>query len=322
MKIGELRELTHNMPDLQGEELQRWLRYKMGQMGLNPNAIYQELEMTSPRIDTHRDITYAGTPLNLHSHSFFELIYTANSCGAEYLVGAERYRLEEGDIIFVPPGVSHRPLLPDTMTEPYSRYVLWLSQEFMEYYASLYPDTFSAKQAKRSILRTKNTPWEYLGKWFLRGVQETERQEDGWEAVVLGNTIQLLTHIKRATKQTSLTPLQAEKPELLDRIADYIERHYAEEITLATLSRRFYVSSSTISHLFKERLGVSLYRYVTQRRLIAAKNDIAKGMRLDAVARKSGFQDYSAFFRVFKSTFGISPRQYRVHEDTTASHII
>jgi AraC-like DNA-binding protein len=69
-------------------------------------------------------------------------------------------------------------------------------------------------------------------------------------------------------------------------------------------------------------LGVSLYRYVTQRRLIAAKNDIAKGMRLDAVARKSGFQDYSAFFRVFKSTFGISPRQYRIHEDTTASHIV
>lgn len=71
------------------------------------------------------------------------------------------------------------------------------------------------------------------------------------------------------------------------------------------------MSSSTISHLFQQRLGVSLYRYLTQRRLIAAKSLIEKGKALERVAVLCGFPDYSGFYRAFKSTFGISPRQYR-----------
>ena len=89
--------------------------------------------MESRFVDTHQDVSFTNTSVQLHSHSFFELICCRNSCGAEYLVGAERYRLQKGDIILIPPGVSHRPLLPDEMTEPYKRYVLWISQEFLNH---------------------------------------------------------------------------------------------------------------------------------------------------------------------------------------------
>ena len=43
-------------------------------------SFYQELEMTSPYVDTHRDISYSNAHLQLHSHNFFELIYCCNSC--------------------------------------------------------------------------------------------------------------------------------------------------------------------------------------------------------------------------------------------------
>ena len=58
-----------------------------------------------------------------------------------------------------------------------------------------------------------------------------------------------------------------------------------------------------------------MYRYVTQRRLIAAKTLIEKGQRLEAVAAQTGFTDYSGFYRAFKQEFGISPRQYRVLQE-------
>ena len=77
------------------------------------------------------------------------------------------------------------------------------------------------------------------------------------------------------------------------------------------LARKFYVSSSTLSHLFKQKMGISIYHYVTQRRLISAKNLISKGMALEQVATRVGFSDYSAFYRVFRQEYGISPRQYR-----------
>ena len=316
MKLGELRKLTKAVPDLREDQLQQWLQEQIRGMGMDPDAIYQELEMSSRYVDTHRDISYSNARLHLHSHAFYELIFCCNSCGAEYLVGSERYRLQQGDIIFVPPGVSHRPLLSEPMPAPYERYVLWLSTEFMERYASLFPYPFTEKQAQASLLRTGGTAWEYLGTLFQAGVEEARQQADGWEAAVIGNTMQLLTHIKRATDGRAQS-MQAEKPELLDRITAYIEAHYADSITISELGRQFYVSSSTVSHLFQQKLGVSFYRYVTQRRLIAAKTLIEKGQLLEAVASQTGFSDYSGFYRAFKQEYGISPRQYRNLPNTT-----
>ena len=92
---------------------------------------------------------------------------------------------------------------------------------------------------------------------------------------------------------------------------EYIEIHLAEKISLSDVAKAFYVSESTISQLFRKKMGVSFYRCVTQRRLIAAKNMILDGMILETVAIETGFSDYSSFYRAFKGEFGISPRQFR-----------
>ena len=323
MKLGELKQLTKNVPELQGAMLQQWLLEQISNMGMDPSAIYQELEMTSRFVDTHRDISYPNANMQLHSHAFYELLFCSNNCNAEYLVGPQRYRLQEGDIIFVPPGTSHRPLLPENMTVPYERYVLWLSQEFMELYAGLFSYSFTKNQTHASILRTDSATRTHLKTLFHNGVLEAEKQADGWESVVIGNTIQLLTQIKRATKMQATTPMQAEKPELLDRITAYIEKNYAASLTIGEVSKKFYVSNSTVSHLFRQKLGVSFYRYVTQRRLIGAKTLIEQGQPLESVASRTGFLDYSGFYRAFKQEFGISPRQYRkISSETTQKHTV
>ena len=307
MKLGQLHKLAQAIPNLTSEGLQEQIR----SLGLDPNNLYQELEMTSPYVDTHRDSSASNAHMQLHSHTFFELIYCCNTCGAEYLVGSERYRLRQGDIVFIPPGISHRPLLPENMAQPYERYVLWLSQEFMENFALLFPYPFSEKQANTGLLRTGETTPAPLGDLFRNGVIEAENQEDGWEAAIIGNTMTLLSQLKRATDGHKLHQLKAEKPQLLDKLTAYVEENYIRSITLADTAKHFYISESTISHLCKEKLGVSFYRYVTQRRLIAAKNLIEKGLLLDDVAMQTGFQDYSGFYRAFKQEYGITPRQYK-----------
>lgn len=321
MKLGELRKLVQAVAGIEAPDAQRIMQEQLLALKLDPGTFYQELEMTSRFVDTHRDISYSNSRMQLHSHTFYELLYCSNSCGAEYLVGSERYRLQKGDIIFVPPGISHRPLLHEDMTEPYKRYVLWLSPEFMEHYAGLFPYPFTEKQSYASMLRTGGTAWEHLGELFHTGVQEAERQADGWEAAVIGNTITLLTQIKRATDERSARTMKAEKPELLDRITAYVEENYPRSVTIDDLAKHFFVSSSTISHLVKKKLGVSFYRYVTQRRLIAAKSLIEKGVLLETVAAESGFVDYSGFYRAFKQEFGISPRQYRNLQEKNSKNL-
>ena len=96
----------------------------------------------------------------------------------------------------------------------------------------------------------------------------------------------------------------------MDKVLGYVEKHYVEKLTLGDIAGRFYVSESTISQTFRKKMGVSFYRWVTQRRLIAAKLLIEEGKLMEEVAETVGFADYSTFYRAFRQEYGISPRQF------------
>ncbi len=304
MKIEEIRKLSEKMKNSAGEAPFR-------QLGEESTAFYQDLEMSSRYVDTHQDITYTNNRVSLHSHNFYEILFCHSAAETEYLVGAERYRLQKGDVIMIPPGVSHRPLLPENMTEPYRRDVLWVSQELMDQLELMIAPASRMSAQASQLLRTGGTRWEFLGEMFRQGVRESENRETGWEELVLGNTMQILVYLRRAVQDRSAASLKAEKPELLDQALAYIENHLAEKITLSDIAKHLWVSQSTVTQTFRNKMGVSFYRCVTQRRLIAAKTLILEGVPLESVGQKVGYSDYSSFYRAFKQEFGIAPRQFR-----------
>jgi len=310
VKIDDMRKLTKLEFPHTEEDHHKMIAY-LQQIGIDPTNLYQELEMSSRYVNTHRDTSYSNATVSLHSHNYIEILYCRTSSDVEYLIGSERYKLQKGDIVFVPPGVSHRPIMPEKLTVPYERDVLWISQEFVKMIAGISSGDAIDPPEYSVPIRTGGTRWEFLGELFRAGVIEEEKKRPGWEVAVFGNTLTILAHMKRAYAERSTGTMKAERPELLDKVTSYIESHYAERITVSDLSRKFYVSDSSISHLFKEKMGISLYHYVTQRRLISAKNLIAEGTALEQVGSRVGFSDYSTFYRAFKQEYGISPRQYR-----------
>ena len=314
MKLDDVRKMAEMKLPLTAQG-QKQARTFLLSIGLDPANLYQELEMSAHYVNTHRDTSYSATEVSLHSHSFGELIYCRESDGVEYLVGADRYRLQRGDIVFVPPGISHCPLLPEQMSMPYIRDVIWLSADFLHMLWDYFQELGAMEGYDLAPLRTAGTEWEFLGELFARGVREEENRDHGWEAAVVGNTLMIVGYLQRLHSRRSRGIIRAEKPELLDRITAHIEQHYAEHLCAQDLAQKFYVSSSTVSHLFKQKMGISVYRYITQRRLIAAKNHIESGEVLENVALLVGFSDYSSFYRAFKQEFGISPRQYRARQE-------
>lgn len=311
MKLSDLKKIMRNLPAQAQLGDPTWRNEFLRSQGMEPGNLYQELEMDSRFVNTHRDTSYANSRVNLHSHAFYEVLFCRSCQGVEYLVGTERYRLREGDVVIVPPGVSHRPLLSEQMTQPYVRDVLWMSVEFVQQMRKWFPTLNIGVEDNTTLLHTKEDVQAAIGKLFEQGIREAERGGEDWELALIGNTVTLLTQIRRAYATRSARPMEAERPELLDRALRFMEDNLDKKVALAEVARHCFVSESTLSQLFRRKMGVSFYRCLTQRRLIAAKTLIGQDLPLETVSRRVGFSDYSTFYKAFHKEFGISPRQYR-----------
>jgi AraC-like DNA-binding protein len=72
------------------------------------------------------------------------------------------------------------------------------------------------------------------------------------------------------------------------------------------------LSLSRFAEVFLERVGETPAAYLRRWRLVLARQDITKGHRIDAVARRYGFSSPEGFTRAFKKRYGTTPISQRV----------
>lgn len=100
--------------------------------------------------------------------------------------------------------------------------------------------------------------------------------------------------------------------DIVQKAAAWIDSHYAEGLTLASIAERYHVESSYFSKIFRQEMGVNLILYITQKRIEKSKQYIRDSdMGLMEIAFMVGYDDYTYFSRVFKKNEGMSPREYR-----------
>ena len=281
------------------------LREQLFQKGFE--NIYQEIEMDSPFVDAHQDTSFTGDHVIQHSHLYYEIIYCVQG-NIEYLLGVQRYQIQQGDIIIAPPGIIHCPILPKHPEIPYKRHVICISPAFADTLRNANSEILDFRDA--IVLRTMGTQWEYLSTFFSSVIEESEKRLPGWEVCLGGNTAQLVALIGRAIHELN-TVKNTPKSSLLEKILDYMQNNLSIKLSINDTAQYFHISASTLTHLFHKEMGISFYRCLTQRRLVEAKNLIAQEYSMEDIALAVGFQEYSAFYRAFKNEYGISPMQYK-----------
>ena len=76
---------------------------------------------------------------------------------------------------------------------------------------------------------------------------------------------------------------------------------------LSFIGSVFHYSNSRVNRIFRDTLGVSVWQYVTAKKLDLAYNLIAEGYGIKTAASRCGFGDYSVFYKSFVKHFNISP---------------
>ena len=314
MSVHKFRDLAAELYANHTADTYERVSRTLSGMGFSMADMYQQLEMDHKNVEAFREEGSCGMSTPVHTHRFLELICCRGSIGSRCIIGSEEYLLNQGDILVVPPGVSHAVLMPEDGHLQKKHYVLWISMDFLTQLAEEYPFFSRYPLNRANLLHTAGTPWEHLELSFRTIVEEWEHKAPGWDPNMTATTVQLLVHISRAVSAISSQTVQQgsqEKQDLLNRLLIYVEANLSEKITLEETAEHFWISTTTLSSLFSKRMGISFYQYVLRRRLREARDQIAQGSPIETAAAKVGFSDYSAFYRAFRREYGMSPRQYR-----------
>ncbi len=112
--------------------------------------------------------------------------------------------------------------------------------------------------------------------------------------------------------------IQSNKRELIENINMYINTHYKEDISLNIVAEAFYISPNYLSSIFNEKNHISFSDYIQDLRLEEAKGYLkTTRIKIGDIAKMVGYKNNSYFVNVFKKKIGMTPNEYRKHEDTS-----
>lgn len=98
--------------------------------------------------------------------------------------------------------------------------------------------------------------------------------------------------------------------QVVDFMTQYIHEHYAEEVTLAELSEKIYISRNHLSIIFKNITGETFNNYLTRVRIEKARELLLeRNMLVYEVAERVGYKNVPYFSTLFKKITGLNPTE-------------
>ena len=109
-----------------------------------------------------------------------------------------------------------------------------------------------------------------------------------------------------------------EKPtNLANKIAEFICDESLNEISLEKICKEFHFSKNHVINIFKREFGITPVQYINDLKLRQAGYLLeVTSDTLENIAIKSGFNDYSHFYKLFFQKNGVSPSVWRKEKHT------
>lgn len=251
----------------------------------------------------------------MHAHDGLEIYYFISGY-CRYLVEGKEYVLKPHDIMIMRPSETHNLKVMGDM--PYERTVI-----------SFFPDHFKDKDKEGLLIKpffdrplgklNRYSEEDFSSKLYQQCFETLNEDSPlGLQLETEAKLFALLCEIYKAycARSDMFDDANAEKGETVVQLIDYINKNLYEPLSLSFLSDRFFLSQSQLNRLFKRATGTSVWEYITIKRLIAARNRIRVGEQAGKVCASCGFKDYSSFYRMYKSRFGVSPKQDDMTKDS------
>lgn len=247
-----------------------------------------------------------------HTHAVCELILFKKG-KVTYSVQGKNYRLRKDDLIITRPSEMHG-VLPNIGSD-YERYNILFDEKTLPF------DIFKKIPPKIDVINVghnhiimdafekmdyyeKNLPEIQLNLMLINLCQEI--------------LINILLELDSTTNQSDYTVTN----EIVSNAMAYIDENLLNITNVEEVSKALFVTKSHLHHLFMKNLNISPKKYIISKKMVLAQREILSGKNPTKLYEKYGFNDYSSFYRSYKSHFGLSPSEKTLTEIIVADNNI
>ncbi len=105
---------------------------------------------------------------------------------------------------------------------------------------------------------------------------------------------------------------KAEENPIIKKVCSYVDENLSRDISLETAADFAGVSSFYLSKLFKEEKGETFINFISDKRLEKSRQLLSEtNLSIKEITAEVGYNDQNYFSRIFKSKYGLSPKEYR-----------
>lgn len=258
-----------------------------------------------PFIETEKSIhSDEWSMQNLHSHPHYE-IYFLTSGERFFFLSNSLFYLKAPSVLIIPPHTLHK-----TEGGPFVRYNIDVSPRYLDEYQK---ETFAKKSL--CVLRPTEKQMQRLIEHLDTTIeQKTKRHGDDITRALFSYLVFLLDQLPQDEVSPKAKTEESSPPVIL-KIIDYLNGHYSEKLTLASIGTQFYLSPTALSYAFKKHTDCTLIDFLLSIRINKAKEFLLNTKKsVEEISELCGFSSANYFSLIFKQKEKLSPNQYRKYQ--------
>ena len=236
-----------------------------------------------------------------HCHNQYEIIFISNGC-ININVEGQQYLLNLNTAILIEPFKYH--VIINNQNE-YHRLIINFPQSLIP---SALKDLFDQNFHTCSILTNKD-----IVKLFKNIIElYSDNNNLIYYELFRSYIIQIIYFQATQNSQENDNPffVMGNSHPVIRQALAYIEHNINKNISLKMLTSELLISQSSLCHIFKSEMQISLKQYILYKKINYAKTLISNGEAPTNVAVNCGWQNYASFYKIFCRITGHRPSYF------------
>lgn len=250
-----------------------------------------------------------------HYHNALEIIVCAEN---QYIIitNHQTYTLNVGDILMIPPFMLH-----ELHSKPSgARFIYLIDIDMLRCFQDF--KTLDPVLMEPYLCTASSRPdiYQHIYDSLMQMADTYFSHQIFWETAIYSTLLDIFITIgvnyfsKKINEETdSSDSKQPENYEMFANLLNFIDAHYADNLTLEQAADYIGFSKYHFTRLFKQHTNTTFHNYLCHKRIQAAQSMLTADMNLPVtdIAFRIGFNNLTSFSRCFSKYTNCSPTEYR-----------